>query len=75
MYKFHQQLKVLKDRIKIWNKEEFGNIFEDKHMLENQLKAIQEEVISNGYSEDLFEKEKELTSQIKAREKQEEIYW
>lgn len=40
MYRFQQRLKTLKEKIKTWNKEEFGNIFEDKNRLEAQLKEI-----------------------------------
>jgi len=41
MYRFQQRLKQLRQRIRVWNKEEFGNIFEDKLHLEEQLKDIQ----------------------------------
>lgn len=75
MYRFQQRLKSLKGKIRIWNKEEFRNIFEDKKMIENQLRTLQEEVISHGYSGDLLEREKDLTSQLHQREKQEEIFW
>jgi len=34
MYRFQQRLKQLRQRIRVWNKEEFGNIFEDKLQLE-----------------------------------------
>ena len=40
MYRFHQKLKDLKDKIHTWNKEEFGNIFEDKKRLLNELDLI-----------------------------------
>ena len=30
MYRFQQKLKALKAKICTWNREEFGNIFEDK---------------------------------------------
>jgi len=37
MYRFQQRLKTLRNKIKIWNKTEFGNIFEDKARIETQL--------------------------------------
>ena len=33
MYCFQQKIKSLKSRIRTWNKEVFGNIFEDKKKL------------------------------------------
>ena len=33
MYQFHQKLKALKARIRTWNKEDFGNMFQDKKRL------------------------------------------
>ena len=41
MYKFHQKLKALKDKIHTWNKEDFGNIFEDKKRLIQDIDLIQ----------------------------------
>ena len=37
MYNFHQKFKALKANIRMWNKEEFGNIFEDKRRLIQKL--------------------------------------
>jgi hypothetical protein len=45
MYQFQQRLKHVKLRIKIWNKEVFGNIFEEKRRLESDMASIQTKVI------------------------------
>ena len=37
MYNFQQNLKGLKSKIKMWNKEEFGNIFHEKRRMEIHL--------------------------------------
>lgn len=41
MYVFQQKLKYIKERLKTWNKESFGNIMLEKHKLEKQLEEIQ----------------------------------
>jgi len=55
--------------MRLWNKEEFDNIFEDKRHLEAQLKEIQLKVIQDGYSEDLRMVENEFTIKLQKREK------
>ena len=40
MWYFQQNLKALKSKIKKWNKEEFGNIFQEKSRLEIRLQEI-----------------------------------
>lgn len=50
MYKFQQSMKGLKAKIKKWNKEEFGNIFLDKKMLEKRLQEIQTIGTNEGYT-------------------------
>lgn len=75
MYRFQQRLKTLRNKIKIRNKEEFGNIFEDKTRIESQLQKVSEEVFKSGYTEQLMKEENMLQEQLQAREKQEEIYW
>lgn len=75
MYRLQQRLKTLKNKIKIWNKEEFGNIFEDKTRIEIHLQKVREKVFMFGYIEQLMEEENVLQEQLQAREKQEEIYW
>ena len=40
MHMFQLKLKELKGRIKKWNKEEFGNIMEDKRKLEGEMESL-----------------------------------
>ena len=49
MYWFQRNLNALKNKIKKWNKEEFGNIFEDKYYLEECLENIQKQGMKDGY--------------------------
>ena len=69
MYNFQQKLKVLKVKIRIWNKEDFGNIFEDKKMIVQELTAIQQRGMESGWDQELKEKEKDLGAQLEARER------
>ena len=40
MYIFQQKLKYIKERIKKWNKDSFGNIMEEKEKLENRIEEM-----------------------------------
>ena len=40
MYQFKQKLRKLKVKICTWNKEEFGDIFQDKKILKVKLEEI-----------------------------------
>jgi hypothetical protein len=41
MYQFQHKLKHIKFQIKNWNKEVFGNIFEENKWMEKEMLAIQ----------------------------------
>ena len=60
MYYFQQKLKMLKSKIRTWNKEEFGYIFEDKKRLIFELDQLSQKGMTNGWDEDMQEKEKDL---------------
>ena len=70
MLTFQQNMKALKSKIKKWNKEEFGNIFQEKRLLEINLHEIQTKGINEGYSQALIEEEKLVDAQLKEWEKQ-----
>ena len=74
MYRFQQKLKDIKAKICMWNREEFGNIFEDKKRLISEMDLIKREGMENGWNEDMKAKEKELWGQLEAREREEGIY-
>ena len=48
MYHFQQKLKALKAKIHTWNREEFGNIFEDKKRLLCELDLINRKGMEEG---------------------------
>ena len=69
MYCFQQKLKSLKSRIRTWNKEVFGNIFEDKKRLIADLDQLSQKGMIEGWDADMQKKEKDLWGQLEAREK------
>ena len=53
MFRFQQNLKALKSKICTWNKEEFGNIFEDKKRLIADLEQLSQKGMTEGWDEDM----------------------
>ena len=68
------KLKALKANIHTWNKEDFGNIFEDKKGLINEIDLIHRKGMETRWEMDMKEKEKDLLNQLDASERKEEIY-
>eukprot|EP00253_Pinus_taeda_P010493 PITA_10493 len=75
MHTFQLKLKELKGKIKRWNKEEFGNILEDKQKLEEEMADIQQKIILEGRTEESINKEGVILGRLEERRKQEEILW
>ena len=49
---------ALKAKISTWNREEFGNIFEDKKDIINELGLIKKQGMEVGWDEDMKAKRK-----------------
>ena len=75
MYIFQQKMKYIKERIKKWNKDSFGNIMEEKEKLEKRIEEIKTQAIREGYTEDGKAEEQALINELMRREQQEEIIW
>lgn len=75
MARFQQKLKHLKDVIKRWNHNTFGNIFTEQASLNAEMRKIQQAIISEGRTEELTKQEQVIESKIIERAKQEEILW
>ena len=69
LYKFQQKLKGLKNRVKKWNMEEFGNIFVDKNIIEYRIQEIQSIGMNEGYTNNMQMEEIRLYSQLEEWEK------
>eukprot|EP00253_Pinus_taeda_P010380 PITA_10380 len=72
---FQLKLKELKGKIKKWNKEEFGNILEDKQKLEGEMADLQQKIILEGRTEESINREGVILGRLEERRKQEEILW
>eukprot|EP00253_Pinus_taeda_P028735 PITA_28735 len=75
MYQLQQKLWFLKSHLKRWNRETFGNIFEEQQKLNNELKELHQKIITTGHTDATLEQEQHLSDQLEDRRKQEEIYW
>eukprot|EP00253_Pinus_taeda_P035962 PITA_35962 len=75
MHTFQLKLKELKERIKKWNKEEFGNILEEKQKLETEMEEIQQKIINEGRTEESSVREGIILGKLEERRKQEEVLW
>jgi hypothetical protein len=64
MGEFQQRLKNFKQQLRHWNKEVFGNIFQEKKALEQRLEDIQQEVILSGHMEAQQQEEECLKKQL-----------
>ena len=62
-------MKALKARICTWNREEFGNIFQDKRSLIEDIENTHQRGMEEGWDEELKQKEKDMLNQLEAREK------
>lgn len=59
LFRVASKLKMFKKNVKIWNKRCFGNIFENKSNIKDDLQNIQERIQKEGYSLHLVEEENE----------------
>jgi len=75
MYKLQQRLKNFKQQLKLWNKNCFGNIFQNIKAIENRMEEIQKTFISGARTTELMAEEEQLQTQLEERRKQEEILW
>eukprot|EP00253_Pinus_taeda_P012138 PITA_12138 len=75
MARFQKKLKKLKKEIKRWNKTTFGNIFKEKELLIQEIKKVQQSIMSEGRTEELAHKEQEAEHKLLKRDMQEEILW
>lgn len=69
MYIFQQKLKRIEDLLRKWNREEFGNIFRENLILEEQLSSLQQSIISRGRTSELTDQEGQLMQQLADRYK------
>ena len=61
--------------IHTWNKEDFGNNFQEKKILLVDIESTRKKGIEGGWDEELRQQEKDLLNEIEASERQEDIFW
>ncbi|XP_057863998.1 uncharacterized protein LOC131072015 [Cryptomeria japonica] len=72
---FWMRLNFIKNKLKVWNKEVFKNIFEEKTLVESELSNLNEKIIKNGMFQEDYILEKELKSKHAELLAREEVYW
>ncbi|GLJ40786.1 hypothetical protein SUGI_0843510 [Cryptomeria japonica] len=74
-YSFVKRLKFLKEKIKVWNKDTFKNIFAERNRVEEELSLLNYVTITSGMSNDAYHKEIDLKKELAEILLREEIYW
>ncbi|KAK2416761.1 hypothetical protein QL285_039128 [Trifolium repens] len=64
MFILTRKLKILKEQLKSWNKDVFGNVHSYVKVAEDDLAQIQNQIQLNGYSSSVRENEKRAQSKL-----------
>ena len=75
MYILSQKLKILKQKLKVYNKIVFGNVHNMVKIAEQDLALLQSDIDTNGPTESLMEYHKDAQFQLENALKIEEEYW
>ncbi|XP_059073376.1 uncharacterized protein LOC131874149 [Cryptomeria japonica] len=75
LFCFVSKLKYVKKQLLNWNTSHFKNIFTVKKNLEAQLEDLNEKVIQEGMTQNLFLEEKHLLAEYEDILSKEEIFW
>eukprot|EP00253_Pinus_taeda_P018446 PITA_18446 len=75
MFNLQKKLRIIKEKIKEWNRTVFGDIFKEKTRIEEKLEQIHKDWASGHSNEEYAEQERSLTHQWHNRCKQEETLW
>lgn len=75
LFRVVSKLRNVKKEVELWNKKCFGNIFERKESIKDDIQTIQDKIQKEGYSPDLVREENEKLVQYHDIVTKEEIYW
>jgi hypothetical protein len=74
MYILTQKLKMLKAKLRVWNKSCFGNVHDNVIAAEVKLQQIQQQIQQNGYSYALLNEEKLATNLFEDALNKQEVF-
>ena len=75
MLNLSKKLKLLKSKLKVWNKETFGNVHQYVKNSELKLNLIQTRIHTNGPSDDLLNLEKTAQNDLNIALERQECFW
>lgn len=75
MFRIVKKLRNVKRRIRIWNKEDFGHIFQAKSKAIDNLSEIQEKIQKDGFNDNLRNFEKATLTGLHNIISREEAFW
>lgn len=75
MYVLDRKLKLLKAKLKDWNKHSFGDVHNLVKKAKHDLKIIQEVIASNGYSNSLQDEESKAQLNLESALCKEDEFW
>jgi hypothetical protein len=75
MYILTQKLKMLKEKLKVWNKTCFGNVHDNVTSPEAKLHQIQQDIQNHGHTDALLLEEKIVANLLEDALNKQEIFW
>jgi hypothetical protein len=75
MYILTQKLKMLKEKLKVWNKTCFCNVHDNVTSAEAKLHQIQQDIQNHGHTDALLLKEKIVANILEDALNKREIFW
>ncbi|XP_058783229.1 uncharacterized protein LOC131657895 [Vicia villosa] len=75
MYVLDRKLKLLKAKLKYWNKNQFGNVTLNVRNADHTLKEIQRDIGNNGYTDSFQDKESKAQHDLEIALNLEEAFW
>jgi hypothetical protein len=75
MFVLSRKLKMLKTKLKSWNKECFGNVHDVINTAEQNLQLIQDQIHHIGHTDTLAEQEKEAHQVLELALNRQETFW
>jgi hypothetical protein len=75
MFVLNKKLKILKEKLKIWNKDVFGNVHNHLKLAEDKVNSIQSTININGHSDSLMELGKQAQIELELALTMEKAFW